>query len=358
MLKPPHVIQSHQPAASTTDVERLLICEHRNSYTYALHTGVRATSPCVKLCPAASRRYARRDLLRVQRAVLPCEQASVCPHHGQLKPLADGRRGAMDDETFAWCLFQEADADESGALDREEIRALSRNLGCPLNEQELDAALQEMDEDGGGTVSFDEFYTWFQRAAGSKKGSWAAKMAEQAKEYMFSALTGRDTGQFSGGLATRMQRAKDRQASAVSAVGKSIVDIGGGVMGGLQTKTFSSIVANDVQPSAKYRSSPRFGRRSVSPCQRSIGLSLPLSQSPSAGRRRQSSEVSVGCVSSSASIDRRIVYVGALPTCAGPRARLCLDEFHAMAASRADPLRQPQRRGPVPRQGRLATQML
>ena len=38
----------------------------------------------------------------------------------------------MDDETFAWCLFQEADADGSGGLDREEIRVLSRNLGNPL----------------------------------------------------------------------------------------------------------------------------------------------------------------------------------------------------------------------------------
>ena len=39
---------------------------------------------------------------------------------------------AMDDETFAWCLFQEADTDGSGGLDREEIRVLSRNLGNPL----------------------------------------------------------------------------------------------------------------------------------------------------------------------------------------------------------------------------------
>ena len=259
----------------------------------------------------------------------------------------------MDDETFAWCLFQEADADGSGALDREEIRALSRNLGCPLNGNELNAALKEMDEDGGGTVEFSEFYHWFERAVGSKKGGWAAKMAEAAKEYMFSALSGRDTGQFSAGLATRMQRAKERQAGAVSAVGRSIVGIDGPACGVLQTKTFSSVVANDVQPSAKYSSVPRFGRRSVSPSRRSTGLLL--SRSPTASRRRQ--EVSIGCVSSSASIDRRIVYVSALSTCAGPRARLGLGEFHTMAPRRADPLTQPQRRGPVPSQGRLAGQM-
>jgi hypothetical protein len=266
----------------------------------------------------------------------------------------------MDDETFAWCLFQEADADGSGALDREEIRALARNLGCPLNEESLNAAMAEMDEDGGGEVEFEEFNSWYQRAAGSTQGGWAAKMAEQAKEYMFSAMSGRDTGQFSGGLATRMRRARERQAAAVSAVGGSIVDLGASAQASgssqrLQTKTFSSVVANDVHPRPKYAAAPRFGRRSVSPSRQSIGFSPAKSQT---GRRsgRRGGEVSVGCVSSSASIDRRVVMVGALPTCAGPRARLGLDDYLAMDTARADPLRQPQRRGPVPRQGRLAVQ--
>ena len=43
----------------------------------------------------------------------------------------------MDDETFAWCLFSEADTDESGSLDREEIRALARNLGHSMSDAEV-----------------------------------------------------------------------------------------------------------------------------------------------------------------------------------------------------------------------------
>eukprot|EP01047_Picozoa_sp_COSAG01_P059908 COSAG01_NODE_7263_length_3277_cov_6.894588_5_plen_132_part_01 len=59
---------------------------------------------------------------------------------------------AMDDDTFAWCLFQQADEDESGTLDRCEIKALARNLGMSLTEQHLDDAMRQMDIDGGGTV--------------------------------------------------------------------------------------------------------------------------------------------------------------------------------------------------------------
>ena len=172
----------------------------------------------------------------------------------------------MDDETFAWCLFQEADTDKSGAVDREEVRVLARNLGSPLDEVQLDTAMAEMDEDGGGEVEFDEFLAWYEKAAASSKGGWAAKMAEAAKEYMFAAMSGRDTGQFSGGLATRMEKARQRQAGAVSAVGGSVVDVAAAAGGSfLTTKTFSTIISNDISPHPKYASAPRFGRRSVSP---------------------------------------------------------------------------------------------
>jgi hypothetical protein len=84
----------------------------------------------------------------------------------------------MDDETFAWCLFCEADADGSGGLDRDEVKTLARQLGYPLSAVELDEAMTEMDSDGGGAVEFDEFLAWFrhiQDAGG--KSSWAKQLA-------------------------------------------------------------------------------------------------------------------------------------------------------------------------------------
>ena len=121
----------------------------------------------------------------------------------------------MDDDTFAWCLFQEADADGSGGLDRDEIRALARSLGNPLSEEELNVAMREMDEDGGGSVEFDEFLAWFRRVqATTDQTGWAKELLDGAKDYMFKSMAGRDTGhkfQFSGGLADRLKAAEQRR---------------------------------------------------------------------------------------------------------------------------------------------------
>ena len=256
----------------------------------------------------------------------------------------------MDDDTFAWCLFQEADADGSGGLDRDEIRALARSLGNPLSEEELSVAMREMDEDGGGSVEFDEFLSWYQGATKAKSG-WAAQMASAAKAYMYEAIAGRDTGQFSGGLATRMKAAAERRAGAVSAVGSSLVDMAAQAQAGdraLQVKLTPQ--SYSYQPRISPPPPPRYGRRSPSPEPSRASASVAAHEPdvhlrvPRLGRRANRS---VGCVSSSASIDRRFVYIGPLPTCAGPRARLALDDHLATMPARADPLTQPQRRMPM-----------
>ena len=55
-------------------------------------------------------------------------------------------------------LFDRLDSDGSGFLDREEIRELGKQLlGRDLSEGEVDAAMLQMDLDGGGEVEFDEF---------------------------------------------------------------------------------------------------------------------------------------------------------------------------------------------------------
>lgn len=80
-------------------------------------------------------------------------------------------------------LFNKIDTDGSGLLDRDEIAQLSRDLGKPLSEAELDDAMLSMDADGSGEVDLEEFIAWFEamKAAG-KMPSWAAALAElQAK---------------------------------------------------------------------------------------------------------------------------------------------------------------------------------
>jgi hypothetical protein len=58
-------------------------------------------------------------------------------------------------------LFDDMDADGGGCLDIDEIRQLSVSLGSRLTQKELERAMAEMDEDGGGEVDFHEFYSWW-----------------------------------------------------------------------------------------------------------------------------------------------------------------------------------------------------
>ena len=67
-----------------------------------------------------------------------------------------------------------ADEDGSGSLDHGEIRALALSLGV-TDEEELAKALEQMDSDGDGDVTQEEFVKWWcaqvdEKADGKKPG--------------------------------------------------------------------------------------------------------------------------------------------------------------------------------------------
>lgn len=59
-------------------------------------------------------------------------------------------------------LFTQLDADGSGYLDVDEVENLARMLGVQANEGEVRTAFEEMDDDGNGEISFEEFSSWWQ----------------------------------------------------------------------------------------------------------------------------------------------------------------------------------------------------
>jgi len=59
-------------------------------------------------------------------------------------------------------MFFELDKDGSGAIEKEELAMLGEHLfGEIMTPAQLDLAMSEMDPDGSGEISFEEFHAWF-----------------------------------------------------------------------------------------------------------------------------------------------------------------------------------------------------
>jgi Ca2+-binding EF-hand superfamily protein len=56
----------------------------------------------------------------------------------------------------------EFDKDGSGSIDHTEFKLLCRDLGYRLNETEFSMAVKVLDADGNGSISYDEFLSWWQ----------------------------------------------------------------------------------------------------------------------------------------------------------------------------------------------------
>lgn len=57
-------------------------------------------------------------------------------------------------------VFLAIDADGSGELDQEELGMIFLKCGVYMSEYELNIVFQQVDDDGGGTVSIEEFMNW------------------------------------------------------------------------------------------------------------------------------------------------------------------------------------------------------
>jgi len=66
-------------------------------------------------------------------------------------------------------IFRKYDADGGGTIDKDELRVLLTDLKVPMSDEELEELMDELDEDGGGDIGFEEFYNWFVREADRQK---------------------------------------------------------------------------------------------------------------------------------------------------------------------------------------------
>ncbi len=79
--------------------------------------------------------------------------------HGQVShpELSDGE--TQSGEVFE--IFKSFDRDRSGSIDRVELARLLEALGQELPEEELAVALEVIDVNHSGRISWDEFKAWW-----------------------------------------------------------------------------------------------------------------------------------------------------------------------------------------------------
>lgn len=73
--------------------------------------------------------------------------------------------GGEEECRAAFALF---DADSSGTIDKDELRALAAELGADLSATEACAVMREIDTDGSGEIDVDEFTAWWTKDAKSR----------------------------------------------------------------------------------------------------------------------------------------------------------------------------------------------
>ena len=87
---------------------------------------------------------------------------------GEMDEMKNGKE-EDDDHTLTQkhiktirAYFDRYDRDQSNSIDISELADFAEALGDPLTRRELDEAFNELDNNGNGKVSFNEFISWWQ----------------------------------------------------------------------------------------------------------------------------------------------------------------------------------------------------
>lgn len=128
----------------------------------------RKTKPTQKKRPAkpAARKVAKKKPAPARRAAP--KQAPAKPPKRKGTPRKPPMVGMVTnpelgdeahDEVFE--TFKAFDRDGSGSIDRAELARLLEALGQPIDDEELEIALEVIDANGSGRVSWSEFKAWW-----------------------------------------------------------------------------------------------------------------------------------------------------------------------------------------------------
>jgi Ca2+-binding EF-hand superfamily protein len=75
-------------------------------------------------------------------------------------------------------VFNSFDSDKSGAIDLQEIKNVASALGSELTDEEMRSIIKNLDSNGDGKISFEEFKFWWEHG---HKGSLGKLVYLKAK---------------------------------------------------------------------------------------------------------------------------------------------------------------------------------
>ena len=105
--------------------------------------------------------------------------------------------------------FDKFDKDLSGAIDKEELGELSKELGFELSEEQLTSALEDLDLNGNGVIDFDEFSRWYFTGMKPYNGLTKSMLKiEHGSKTLFNTLADKMKESIGGDLKTRSHSIK------------------------------------------------------------------------------------------------------------------------------------------------------
>jgi hypothetical protein len=85
-------------------------------------------------------------------------------------------------------VFMEYDEDDSGFIDKAELKAMMEKMGTKLNDEQVKVALKDLDLNGDGVIDFNEFSQWY--FSGRQQNSKVNRALLQMKHQLGSMASG------------------------------------------------------------------------------------------------------------------------------------------------------------------------